>query len=116
MLEPKASSLGKLAGLQQTDFLRPQVMTCFLCCLIFECITSRVTRLGEFSPIGRLFTLGSFCDIAEVTTFFGLLFCIDFDKSKGWATAWATFSPTHPVTLIPSDVRGCVIRMQVKWF
>jgi hypothetical protein len=33
-----------------------------------------VTRLGEFSPIGRLFILSSFCKIAEVTRILGLLF------------------------------------------
>jgi hypothetical protein len=31
-------------------------------CICFVSICIRVTRLGEFSPIGRLFTLGSFCE------------------------------------------------------
>jgi hypothetical protein len=44
-----------------------------------------VTRLGEFSPIGRSLILGSFCKIAEVVRILGLLFpwyklCINFYK------------------------------------
>jgi hypothetical protein len=35
---------------------------------------TRVTRLGEFSPIGWLITLGSFFLITEVAKIFGLLF------------------------------------------
>jgi hypothetical protein len=31
---------------------------------------ARVTRLGEFSPNGRLFTMGSFLKIAEVAHIF----------------------------------------------
>jgi hypothetical protein len=31
-----------------------------------------VTRLGEFSPIGRLFTVGCVLKIAEVAQIFGL--------------------------------------------
>jgi hypothetical protein len=33
-----------------------------------------VTRLGDFSPLGRLFTLGSFLKRTEVAKLFGLLF------------------------------------------
>jgi hypothetical protein len=46
----------------------------------------RVTRLGEFSPIGRLFTLGSFLKITKVAHIFGASFfprkkgCVDFSK------------------------------------
>jgi hypothetical protein len=37
--------------------------------------TIRVTRLSEFSPIGRLFTLGSFFwKLHKVTKFWGNLF------------------------------------------
>jgi hypothetical protein len=36
--------------------------------------TSRVTRLGEISPIGRLFSLGSFMKMTEVVQIFMLLF------------------------------------------
>jgi hypothetical protein len=35
---------------------------------------SRVTGLGEFSPIGRLFTLGLFLEIAKVAQVIGILF------------------------------------------
>jgi hypothetical protein len=34
----------------------------------------RVSRLGEFSPIRRLFTLGSFQKMAEAAHIFGLLY------------------------------------------
>jgi hypothetical protein len=34
----------------------------------------RVTRLGEFSPLGGLITLGSFGEISEVIQMIGLLF------------------------------------------
>jgi hypothetical protein len=35
---------------------------------------NRVTRLGEFSPIGRLFTLGCVRKITEVAQIYGLHF------------------------------------------
>jgi hypothetical protein len=35
---------------------------------------TRVTRLGNFSPVGRLFTLRTFLKIAEVAHMFGLFF------------------------------------------
>jgi hypothetical protein len=46
---------------------------------------TRVTRLGEFSPIGWLFYFGNFLKITEVAQIFALDFpryklCIDFDK------------------------------------
>jgi hypothetical protein len=34
----------------------------------------RVTRLGEFSPIGRFFTIGSFVKFTEKDLIFGLPF------------------------------------------
>jgi hypothetical protein len=37
-------------------------------------LLNRVTRLGEFSPLGQLFTLSSFSKITEVAQTFGLLF------------------------------------------
>jgi hypothetical protein len=40
----------------------------------FVPLSSRVTRLGEFSPIGQPFTLGGFLKIAQVAKIFGLLF------------------------------------------
>jgi hypothetical protein len=38
----------------------------------FDLIRIRVTRLGEFSPVGRL--LGSFVKITEIAQIMGLLF------------------------------------------
>jgi hypothetical protein len=65
--------------------------------------TYRLTRLGESSPIGRLFTLGSFSKITEVAH----IFCYFFQSTNhaliltkmGWATFWAIFSQTDLVTL-----------------
>jgi hypothetical protein len=37
-------------------------------------VSARVTRLGEFSPNGRLFTLGNGLKITEVVQISGLLF------------------------------------------
>jgi hypothetical protein len=44
---------------------------------------SRWTRLGEFSPIGRLFSLASFLEITEGAQYWLLLFHvrINFDKN-----------------------------------
>jgi hypothetical protein len=63
--------------------------------------------LGEFSPIGRLFSLASLLKITEVAQILGLPFSKEPDMyhflpSKCWATLWATFSPTHLVTLLPN--------------
>jgi hypothetical protein len=33
-----------------------------------------VTRLGEFTPFGRLFTLGRFLEIAKAAHIFGLFY------------------------------------------
>jgi hypothetical protein len=42
---------------------------------MFElCSGTRVTRLGEFSPIVQLFTLGIFLKIEEVAQIYGLIF------------------------------------------
>jgi hypothetical protein len=38
---------------------------------------ARVTRFGEISPIGRLFTFSSFLKLTEVAQIFGLLFFHD---------------------------------------
>jgi hypothetical protein len=61
-------------------------------------IGSRVTRLGEFSPIRQLFTLGNFKTITEVAQMFGLLSSVEkvvfrLRQKMVWATFWATFSP-----------------------
>jgi hypothetical protein len=41
--------------------------------------TGRVTRLGEFSPIGGLFTLGSLCENGKNQDYY---VCINFDKKR----------------------------------
>jgi hypothetical protein len=66
---------------------------------------TRVTRLGEFSPIGWLFTLGSFLKMTEVAQIFGLLFpnvsatYVLILTESGLGNSWASFSQTHLVTL-----------------
>jgi hypothetical protein len=66
----------------------------------------RVTRLGEFSPVGWLFSLGSFCENYRCTPkIIGLPFpwfklCSHFPQKTDKATFWATFSQTHLVTLL----------------
>jgi hypothetical protein len=45
----------------------------------FNLMRTRVTRLGEFSPIERLCTMGRFSRIAEVAKKFGLLFSTVID-------------------------------------
>jgi hypothetical protein len=59
-----------------------------------------VTRLGEYSPIGRLFSLGSFSKISTEAQIFGLLFlhrksCLFLLQKTAWATIWTIFSQTH---------------------
>jgi hypothetical protein len=62
-------------------------------------------RLGEFSPIGRLFSLGSFLKLTEGDPW--LLYSTDktaylFILTKTvWSTIWAIFSQPHlaPLTL-----------------
>jgi hypothetical protein len=63
-----------------------------------------VTRLGEFSPIGRLFTLGSFAKITEahysnnlITFSHGKIYGLV--KIKRVGLLWAIFSQPHLVTL-----------------
>jgi hypothetical protein len=54
--------------------------------IVFGKIGARVTRLGEFSPIGRLFSLESYLKITKVGQIFWAtflpqqMFCINFDK------------------------------------
>jgi hypothetical protein len=55
-----------------------------------------VYRLGEFSPIGRLFTLGWFLKNQKKPKLLGYLFpkqklCFYFDPKSGWPTLWAIF-------------------------
>jgi hypothetical protein len=71
-----------------------------------------VTRLDEFSPFGRLFTLESFPNMMRRNPNFGLLFStvklsINFDESVRWARFWAIFfSKTHLVALKLKDFPG----------
>jgi hypothetical protein len=67
-------------------------------------VTFRVTRLVEFSPIGRLFSLGRFLKIAEVALILGHFFpretsYVCFDKNGLGYTLGDFFSQTHLVTL-----------------
>jgi hypothetical protein len=61
-----------------------------------SCAGSRVTRLGQFSPIERLFTLCSLLKFSKVALIFGLLFYTIkvthlFRPTMGGATFWAFF-------------------------
>jgi hypothetical protein len=59
----------------------------------------RVTRLAEFSPIGRLFTLGGFLKITEVAHSFGDFFpstsYVLILTKKGQGHILGDFSPTR---------------------
>jgi hypothetical protein len=46
-------------------------------------VTGRMTRLGDFSPMGRLITLGGFMKMIEVSQFFVLLFPTE-NYDKAW--------------------------------
>jgi hypothetical protein len=68
---------------------------------------NRVTRFGELSPIGTLFSLGRSLKIAEVVQIFGPLFSTDsvyFDKIRVGAQFGRFFAQTHPVTLPSSEI------------
>jgi hypothetical protein len=57
------------------------------------------TRLGEFSPFGRLLTLGRLFKITKAAEIFGLYLsrwklCNNFGK-MGWDAFWVMFSQTH---------------------
>jgi hypothetical protein len=62
--------------------------------------------LGYFSPLGRLFTVGSFFENFRrsanfwATFFQGKVIWYIFMTKMGWASLWATFSQAHPVTLV----------------
>jgi hypothetical protein len=65
---------------------------------------NRVTRLGEFSPSGRLFSLGSFFNYRsspKLRFFFpwNTWLCTNFEQKMSWATFWAIFSQSRLVTL-----------------
>jgi hypothetical protein len=66
---------------------------------------ARVTRLGDFSPIGQLFTLGCLLNITEVALSLGNFFSRGNTYALiGWATFWAIFSQTHLVTLLMAEL------------
>jgi hypothetical protein len=69
---------------------------------------SRVTRLGEFSPLGRLFSMGSFSSNRS-NPIFGPIFhhgkksFIKVDEKCAGLHFGRYFLQTHPVTLTLSD-------------
>jgi hypothetical protein len=67
-------------------------------------VASRVTRLGEKSPNGRLFTLDSYLKITEVSHTFGLLYSMvkfkhNFGQKNGLGYILGDFSQTRLATL-----------------
>jgi hypothetical protein len=67
--------------------------------------TVRVTRLGEFSPVGQLFPLSEILKIIyRSVPDFGLLFITLLLAKMGWSRFRAIFSQTYLVTL--STVSG----------
>jgi hypothetical protein len=87
--------------------------------LSFLSLLNRVTRLGEFSPNGWLFTLASFFEnLLKHPTFLGYLFprqgfCVDSDKNGlGYILGdFFTNSSGHPASELPprpSYERTCV--------
>jgi hypothetical protein len=80
----------------------------------------RVARLGEFSPLGRLFTMGSlFEDYKSGTNFMLLFIKMKFRHlfwlcKHDWATFWAIFSQTLVclVTLMNSSILGLSDRLE----
>jgi hypothetical protein len=65
-------------------------------------VLNRVTRMGELSPFGRLFTFGQiFWRFKKLPNFFqDLCSNIIIMYYIGWASNWAISSETHPVTLL----------------
>jgi hypothetical protein len=69
-------------------------------------VACRVTRLGEFSFIGRSITLGSILKVTKVTKVLCYFFRrrdYELTLTKNWfglPTFWANFSQTHLVTLV----------------
>jgi hypothetical protein len=65
---------------------------------------NRVTKLGEFSPIRQLFSLGSFVENHRsrpyflATSFQCKSYALVLSK-MGWAAFWVIISQTHLVTL-----------------
>jgi hypothetical protein len=69
-----------------------------------------MARLGEFSPIGQLLTLGRFFENYRISTnywatyFHGKSYVLILDKKTEWATFWVIFSQTHLVNLLAINV------------
>jgi hypothetical protein len=88
------NELGYILG----DFLQTHLVT-----LISgdHCNRTRVTRFGECSPMGLLFTLGSYLkthtyrESLKFWDYFSTVHtykvCINVDKKMIWATFWAIF-------------------------
>jgi hypothetical protein len=76
--------------------------------------TTRVGRLGAFSPLGRLFSLGSFSKIAEVAQIFGLPLFLGKGHSlistkNGFDSILGDFftnSSGHPATNVHDPILG----------
>jgi hypothetical protein len=72
---------------------------------LYDCVPEfRVTRLGEFSPVGLLFTFHNFFNFRSNTqslaTFSTVQVMHYFWQNTSWATFWANFftnSSGHPV-------------------
>jgi hypothetical protein len=73
-------------------------------------LINRVTRLGEFSPIGRHISVGIFYRISSNNwaCFFHDKSYVLIFKKMNWATFGATFLQTHLVTL--SSCEGLAAR------
>jgi hypothetical protein len=72
-------------------------------CVVWKYVLVRVTRLGEFLPIGWLFSLGSFCENYRSSRIIGLVFlreklCCIFSQKMDWATFCLLFQNAsgHP--------------------
>jgi hypothetical protein len=68
-------------------------------------LLGRVTRLGEFSPLGRFFTLGCFLKNDKSCTncwahFFHGTSYVTISRKMGWATFWPILSQANLVTLL----------------
>jgi hypothetical protein len=67
-----------------------------------------VTRLGEFSPLWRIFSLGVFWKIRKLRKFIDYFFpkvsvLYLFWQKTSWDTFWATFSQTHLGHPVPNQ-------------
>jgi hypothetical protein len=79
-----------------------------------------VTRLGECSHFGWLFTLGSFWKLQKWDTFWGyilprLRLCINYGEKMGWSTFWRLFLQNHLVTLPPGKVSSRLSYRLDEW-